>query len=66
MERDQGILRPRAGHDDDDDVEEAEGWGSEEEEDEDDEEEALAVMIPMPGQDLVSVSAMVDKCYLIA
>ena len=51
--RDAGILRPRAGHDDDDDddVEEAEGWGSEEE---DSEEEQEAVMIPMPGQDLVA------------
>ena len=58
--RDQGILRPRRAaaeqDDDDDDVEEAEGWGSEEE---DSEEEQEAVMIPMPGQDLVSVGAMV-------
>jgi Lon protease-like protein len=55
--RDQGILRPHAGHDDDDDVEEAEGWGSEEEED--NEEEQEDGIIPMPGQDLVSVGAMV-------
>jgi len=52
--RDQGILRPRAeAEQDDDDVEEAEGWGSEE-----DEEDGDAI-IPMPGQDLVSVGAMV-------
>ena len=53
--RDQGILRPRraaADYDDDDDIEEAEGWGIEEEDEQ-------AVMIPMPGQDLVSVGAMV-------
>jgi hypothetical protein len=56
--RDQGILRPRAEAeaDDDDDVEEAEGWGSEEEEEE---EEDGDVIIPMPGQALVSVGAMV-------
>ena len=57
--RDQGILRPRAEaeQDDDDDVEEAEGWGSEE--DDDEEEEDGDVIIPMPGQALVSVGAMV-------
>jgi hypothetical protein len=57
--RDQGILRPRAEaeQDDDDDVEEAEAWGSEE--DEEEEEEDGDVIIPMPGQDLVSVGAMV-------
>ena len=63
--RDEGILRPRAEaqHEADDDVEEAEAWGSEEEEEEDeeedDEDEGLAAIIPMPGQDLVSVGAMV-------
>jgi WD40 repeat protein len=63
--RDEGILRPRAEaeHEADDDVEEAEEWGSEEEdeegEEENDENEGLAVIIPMPGQDLVSVGAMV-------
>ena len=59
--RDQGILRPRAEAeaDDDDDVEEAEGWGSEEEEEEEEEEEDGDVIIPMPGQALVSVGAMV-------
>jgi len=62
--RDEGILRPRTEADtDDDDVEEAEAWGSEEEDEEDEEEndddEGLAAIIPMPGQDLVSVSAMV-------
>ena len=51
--RDEGILRPHAEADEDDDVEEAEGWGSEEEEEDDE------VIIPMPGQDLVSVGAMV-------
>ena len=63
--RDEGILRPRAEaeHEADDDVEEAEEWGSEEEDEEDEEEDGedggLAVIIPMPGQDLVSVGAMV-------
>ena len=63
--RDEGILRPRAAaeHEADDDVEEAEAWGSEEEDEEDEEEdeedEGLAAIIPMPGQDLVSVGAMV-------
>jgi hypothetical protein len=62
--RDKGILRQRAEHDDDDDdVEEAEAWGSDEEHEEDEEEdgedEGLAAIIPMPGQDLVSVGAMV-------
>jgi acyl dehydratase len=57
--RDQGILRPRAeAEHDDDDVEEAEAWGSEDEEDIWREVEQ-AVIIPMPGQDLVSVGAMV-------
>ena len=54
--------RAEAEHDDDD-VEEAEAWGSEEEDEEDeeqgDEDEGLAAIIPMPGQDLVSVGAMV-------
>jgi hypothetical protein len=50
--RDEGILRPR--------VEEAEAWGSEDDDDEeDDEDEGQGAIIPMPGQDLVSVSAMV-------
>ena len=59
--RDQGILRPRAEaeQDDDDDVEEAEGWGSEEDEEEEEDEEGQAAIIPMPGQGLVSVGAMV-------
>jgi hypothetical protein len=66
--RDEGILRPRAEaeHEADDDVEEAEEWGNEEgeewgsEEEEEDVGEARdAVIIPMPGQDLVSVGAMV-------
>ena len=61
--RDEGILRPRAERDDDDDVEQAEAWGSEvegeEDEEEDDEDGGLAVIIPMPGQDLVSVGAVV-------
>jgi hypothetical protein len=59
--RDEGILRPRAGAEgeDDDDVEEAEEWGSEEEEEEEDEGQGQPEIIPMPGQDLVSVSAMV-------
>jgi glucose/arabinose dehydrogenase len=64
--RDQGILRPRADaehndddDDDDDDVEEAEGWGSEEEEEEEDEGQGQPAIVRMPGQDLVSVSAMV-------
>ena len=54
--RDEGILLPRAEAKHDDDVEEAEGWSSEEE---DDEEHDPAVIISMPGQDLVSVGAMV-------
>jgi hypothetical protein len=61
--RDEGILRPRRAvadyDDDDDDVEEAEGWGSEEEEDDQEDEEENALIIQMPGQDLVSVGAMV-------
>ena len=60
--RDEGILRPRAeADDDDDDVEEAEEWGSEEDDDDEEEDdEEQAVIIPMPGQDLVSiVSTMV-------
>ena len=58
--RDEGILRPRVeADDDDDDVEEAEAWGSEEEDEEDDEDEGQAVIIPMPGQDLVSYGAVV-------
>jgi hypothetical protein len=59
--RDQGILRPRAEaeQDDDDDVEEAEGWGSEEDDEEEEEEEQEYGIIPMPGQALVSVGAMV-------
>jgi len=60
-----------ADYDDDDDVEEAEGWGSEEEgseeegseeegsEEEDSAEEQEDGIVPMPGQDLVSVGAMV-------
>jgi hypothetical protein len=59
-------LRPRragAEQDDNDDVEDAEGWGSEEEEEEEEEEEGeeeeQAVIIPMPGQVLVSVGAVV-------
>ena len=51
--RDAGILRRRE-HDDDD--EEAEAVVEEEEDEEDDDEDAI---IPMPGQDLVSVGAMV-------
>ena len=51
--RDQGILRPRAEVEHDDDVEEAEGWDSEED------EEEWRVILPMPGQDLVSIGAMV-------
>ena len=58
--RDQGILRPRRAaaiyDDDDDDVEEAEGWGSEEEDSEEEQEDGI---VPMPGQDLVSVGTMV-------
>ena len=52
--RDEGtlILRPHAEADEDDDIEEAEGWCSEEEEVDD-------VIIPMPGQDLVSAGAVV-------
>ena len=59
--RDEGILRPRAEaeHEADDDVEEAEAWGSEEEEENEEEEEEQAAIIPMPGQDLVSIGAMV-------
>jgi DNA-binding beta-propeller fold protein YncE len=65
--RDQGILRPRAEaeNDDDDDVEEAEGWGSEEDDDEEGEDSDPMpgleeyIIIPMPGQALVSVGAMV-------
>jgi Lon protease-like protein len=55
---DEGILRPRAEaeHEDDDDVEEAEEWGSEED---DSEEEQDHVILPMPGQDLLSVGAIV-------
>ena len=50
--RDEGILRPR--------VEEAEAWGSEE--DDDEEEEDGDVIIPMPGQALVSVGSSDLPC----
>ena len=54
MLRDQSVLRPSAEFEhDDDDVEEVGAWTSEED------EEEVGVIIPMPGQDLVSVGAMV-------